>query len=38
MIQETHQEVNYTKILPKGPFMIQHGPSLQPHQGAKGVA
>ena len=35
MIQETHLEGDFVKILPKGQLFIHHGPNVQPHQGAK---
>ena len=39
MLQETHLEGNFIKILPMGRFLIHHGPDMQPHQGAKeGIA
>ena len=36
MIQETHLEGNYIKILPRDFMMIHHGPESQPCRGAKG--
>ena len=36
MIQETHLEGDYIKILPRDFMMIHHGPETKPCQGAKG--
>ena len=36
IIQETHLEGDYTKILNNGDIMVHHRPTQQPRNGAKG--